>query len=345
MAAIKVLIVDDSALIRKILTEIIATDPRLQVVGAAVDPFEAREMIKQFAPDVLTLDIEMPKMDGIAFLKNLMRLRPMPVVMISTLTEAGAPKTLEALELGAVDFIAKPRQGGAEALSVYGRNIIEKLVVAAQSNVHGEPSAATPSPSITCSQPLKTGVLCAIGASTGGTEAIKEVLLTMPSNCPPIVIAQHIPEAFSSSYAQRLNNTCPMNVHEVLGTTKLEPGNAYLAPGDDHLLVKKDGSHYIGYLQKSDKVNRHRPSVDVLFESVAVHAGKRAVAAILTGMGADGAKGLLALKNAGAYTIAQDEATSVVWGMPKAAVDLDAAIAVKPLAKIAKLLMQQSFKP
>ncbi len=343
MSAIKVLIVDDSALIRSLLTEIISADPRLTVVGSAIDPFEAREMIKALSPDVLTLDIEMPKMDGIAFLRNLMRLRPMPVVMISTLTEAGAPKTLEALELGAVDFIAKPRQGGAEALAIYGRNIVEKLVTAAQSNVASTPFKPEPNAGKAHEGKLKNGILCAIGASTGGTEAIKDVLLGMPSNCPPIVIAQHIPESFSSSYADRLNRSCPMTVIEVKGTTKLERGHAYLAPGDDHLLVKKDGAHYVGFLQKSDKVNRHRPSVDVLFDSVAQHAGKRAVAAILTGMGADGAKGLKNLRDSGAYTIAQDEATSVVWGMPKAAVDLDAAVAVKPLSQIAKLLTQQCF--
>jgi two-component system chemotaxis response regulator CheB len=349
MDKIKVLIIDDSALVRQLLTKILESDPRIDVVGTAPDPLIARDKIKLLSPDVLTLDIEMPKMDGIAFLKNLMRLRPMPVVMISTLTENGAPATLEALSLGAVDYLPKPKMETGESLEDYKKDIIEKIIVAAGARVSSLESLSTrkPKASVAADMPkgrLRPNFVSVIGASTGGTEAIKEVLKTIPANSPPILIAQHIPEAFSTSYAKRLDDNCIIKVFEAFDGQKIEAGCAYLAPGDDHLLIKRGAKpgEFLCRLLKSDPVNRHRPSVDVLFDSVAEHFGKNCVASLLTGMGADGAQGLLNLKNVGAETIAQDEETSVVWGMPGAAVKLNAANKVLPLDKIAMHIMKTS---
>ncbi len=351
---IKVLIVDDSALIRSLLKEILISDPRLEVVAAAKDAFEARELIKKHNPDVLTLDIEMPKMNGIVFLKNLMRLRPMPVVMVSTLTHEGAPATLEALELGAVDFFAKPKSdvagGGLES---YSDAIVEKVVNAARARVR--PLLDTPTEkdikgqvqknaSLVGNKKQRSGFIVALGASTGGTEALKEVITALPAACPPVVVVQHIPEAFSSSFAARVNKASAVNVYEAEDNQKIESGSVYIAPGHSHLRIALLGGSYICKLEKSEPVNRHRPSVGVLFDSVTECAGKNAIGVIMTGMGADGAESLLRMKQAGIPTVAQDEETSVVWGMPGAAVKLGAADEILPLGKIAGRVLASAYR-
>lgn len=337
---VRVLIVDDSALVRSLMTELLSADPDIQVVGVASDPFDARDRIKQLAPDVLTLDVEMPRMDGLTFLSNLMRLRPMPVVMVSTLTRHGAAVTLDALALGAVDFIAKPEFDVARGLADYASVLACKIKHAADARV--SPLAAVP---VALPTPLAhpaTGGdrVLAIGASAGGTEAIREVLSAMPPDAPPVVIAQHIPAAFSEAFAQRLDRYSRLTVTEARDSQPLLPGHAYLAPGGRHLQVYRRGSRWYGRLDDGDAVRGHRPSVDVLFLSLAREAGSRATAALLTGMGDDGARGLLALRQAGAATIAQDRATSMVWGMPGAAVALDAACEVLPLGRVAARLLE-----
>ena len=343
------MIIDDSELIRQVLTEIIASAPDLEVVASAVDPIDARDKIKQFSPDVLTLDIEMPKMDGITFLRNLMRLRPMPVVMISTLTEHGAPATLDALEIGAVDYIAKPKGGSWGNLADYAEVIQDKLRHAARSNMSARESFTNSvSPvKVASSENVQennarfksTKVIC-IGSSTGGTEAIKEVLFDMPTNCPPILMAQHIPAAFSASLAERLNRICAITVKEAKAGMPLEAGHAYLAPGDFHLKVIEKNGRLITALDDGDKVNGHKPSVDVLFQSAISCVGKNIVAAILTGMGSDGANGLKSIQDNQGITFAQDEATSVVWGMPGAAVKLGAVEHILPINKIRNGLLR-----
>lgn len=348
MSKVKVLVVDDSELIRQVLTEILNATPDLEVVGAAEHPYEAREMIKQLNPDVLTLDIEMPKMDGISFLRNLMRLRPMPVVMISTLTEAGAPATLDALELGAVDFVAKPQGASWHDLQGYAQIIQDKVRNAARANVSARDTlgASTKSESAKPAGSSSTGagkyksskVIC-LGSSTGGTEALKEVLQGMPANCPPIVMAQHIPPAFSITFAQRLNSICEIEVCEAKAGMPLKPGHAYLAPGDRHLKVMRKPTGLVTALFDGEKVNGHIPSVDVLFDSVVQDVGKHAVGAVLTGMGVDGAQGLKRLLDVGATTMVQDETTSVVWGMPGAAAKLGAAQQILPIKKIRAALL------
>ncbi|CAM3850548.1 MULTISPECIES: protein-glutamate methylesterase/protein-glutamine glutaminase [Pseudoalteromonas] len=341
---VKVLVIDDSPLIRRVLTEILQQADDLEVVGSAEDPYQARTMIKQLNPDVLTLDIEMPKMDGISFLKNLMRLRPMPVVMISTLTQKGSPITLEALELGAVDFIAKPTVNASKQFTQYAKVVQQKVRTAAVARVRAfKLNEVKPIETLHNSQ-FSLKKVVAIGASTGGTEAIKEVLIRMPENCPPIVITQHIPPVFSSSFAQRMDRTCAINVKEAQHGDKLAAGWAYIAPGDQHLSVVQRGSSLYCQLDQSDPVNRHRPAVDVLFNSLVEVCPKNTIAALLTGMGNDGAKGLLALKQHGAYTVAQDELSSVVWGMPKAAIELGAAIDVVSLDRVAQQLLSQAIK-
>lgn len=342
---IKVLIVDDSALVRSMLTEILQSDPQLDVVGAARDPFQAREMIKTLAPDVLTLDIEMPRMNGLTFLSNLMRLRPMPVVMISTLTHAGAPATLEALELGAVDFLGKPKDQGPEALADYKRHIISKVKTAASANLSGRDESWLDHQQVAVAENsrLKANFVCAIGASTGGTEAIKDVLRVLPKQAPPIVIAQHIPEAFSASFAQRLDASSEIKVFEAEDNQPVRAGCAYLAPGSKHLELARSSYGYICKLSNGDPVNRHKPSVEVLFQSVLKSAGKSAMGVLLTGMGADGAQALLEMREAGCKTVAQDEKSSVVWGMPGAAVKLDAAEKVLPLTRIPKDIIDTAY--
>ena len=335
---VKVLIVDDSAFIRVLLTEILESDNSIEVVATAVDPIDARQKIKKYSPDVITLDVEMPKMDGITFLKNLMRLRPMPVVMVSTLTQAGADVTMEALRIGAFDFVSKPTVDVKSQLSDSAEELIEKVLAAAICNVSAlERPQSKP---VTASQQLSSGTskyeIIAIGASTGGTEAIRDIVTHLPNNMPPIVMSQHIPPAFSSSYARRLNKESSCRVVEVVSSTKLESGCAYLAPGSHHLIVEYKAGEYWASLNDGERVNRHKPSVDVLFDSILKIHPEKCLAIILTGMGKDGAEGLNRLKEAGAETIAQDQDSSVVWGMPGAAVALGAATHVLPLSGIAE---------
>ncbi len=339
---IRALVVDDSALVRQMLGSILEEDGDIDVVGTATDPYDAREKIKRLNPDVLTLDVEMPKMDGITFLSNLMRLRPMPVVMVSSLTEKGAEVTLNALELGAIDFVAKPKVGVVEGLNAYAEDIRARVRQAAAVPRHRlERRLATTAATVQPAPPRldTTDKLIAIGASTGGTEAIKDVLMALPSGAPGVVITQHIPEAFSASFAKRMDRVCSLSVSEAVDGQQILPGHAYIAPGNRHLLVERSGTRFVCRLNDGPPVNRHKPSVDVLFRSVAEHVGHNAVAAILTGMGDDGAQGLLAMRQAGAATLAQDEATSVVWGMPGEAVKAGAAQHVLPLGEIAGRLL------
>ncbi len=338
---IKVLIVDDSALIRGVMKEIINSQPDMEVVGVAPDPLVARELIKQTNPDVLTLDVEMPKMDGLEFLEKLMRLRPMPVVMVSSLTEQGSEITLRALELGAIDFVTKPKISIQSGMLEYAELISEKIRIAskarirprslihdAQGRVAGETLAPLRNP-LTSSEKL-----IIIGASTGGTEAIKDFLMQLPSDCPGVLITQHMPEGFTRSFANRLNKLCKISVVEAEGGERVLPGHAYLAPGHSHLMLVRSGANYMTKLDQGPPVNRHRPSVDVLFRSAALNAGKNAIGVILTGMGKDGAAGMLEMKNAGAYNLAQDEASCVVFGMPKEAIAIGATHDVAPLHEL-----------
>ncbi|MFT7559270.1 MAG: two-component system chemotaxis response regulator CheB [Flavobacteriales bacterium] len=343
---ITVIVVDDSALIRALLTEVLNSDDRIEVVATATDPFEARDLIKRHNPDVLTLDIEMPRMNGIAFLKNLMRLRPMPVVMISTLTQEGAPATLEALELGAVDFIAKPKNDGPDGIKYYAKEIVSKVLTAAKANIrHLSESAGfehvKPSHIKDIGSKGKAGFICAIGASTGGTEAIKHVVTALPADCPPIVVTQHIPATFSASFANRVDQVAAAKVYEAVHDQKIERGCVYIAPGHSHMRIKKVGAEYVCTLDQGPMVNRHRPSVEVLFDSVIEAAGTRAIGIMLTGMGADGAQAMLRMREAGIYTLAQDEATSVVWGMPGAAVKLGAVEKALSLNEIAAEILRK----
>ncbi|QGU32526.1 protein-glutamate methylesterase/protein-glutamine glutaminase [Thermochromatium tepidum] len=341
---IRVLVVDDSALMRQLLTEILNSAPDIEVVGSAQDPYVARERIKALNPDVLTLDVEMPRMDGLTFLRNLMRLRPMPVVMVSSLTAQGAEVTLQALELGAVDFVRKPDGPMATGIREYADELIEKIRMA--STIKVKPLRAAPA-TMSQSQPARaapsfrtTDRILAIGASTGGTEAIKEVLMRLPPDTPGVVIAQHIPPGFSAAFAERMNRQTGLVVKEAADGDHVLLGHAYIAPGDYHLQLARDGARYICRLDRGEPVNRHRPSVDVLFRSVAKAAGTNAAAALLTGMGADGAQGLKELRDLGVHTIAQDEATSVVWGMPGEAVKRGGAVEVLPLPEIAAALLR-----
>ncbi len=340
---IKVLIVDDSALIRTLLTRALSESDELEVVGAAEDPYIAGEMIKQFKPDVLTLDIEMPRMDGLTFLKNIMRLSPLPVVMVSALTKKGAAASLKSLEYGAIDFVAKPDADVKENLLAYSNLLIEKVIAASKVNVASFVSASSIAKSTQVDTTLKkisTSIeVITIGASTGGTEAIKAVVMDLPTNLPPIVMAQHIPPVFSTSFAKRLNESSAITVIEPTETMELKAGHAYLAPGDEHLLIYRSSGRLYLKIEQTETVNRHRPSVEVLFNSVKNACGNKSLAVILTGMGADGAQGLKNLKDEGVHTIAQDEASSVVWGMPGAAVKLGAATEILPLVRIATRLV------
>ncbi len=340
---IKVLVVDDSALVRQILTEILSGAPGIEVVGSASDPYAAREKIKALNPDVLTLDIEMPKMDGITFLRNLMRLRPMPVVMISTLTEKGADITLEALEIGAIDYVAKPKVDLRESLTTFSADIIEKIKYAAKANLRHRHTTLKDSSSlkpICATKSFKhTQRMIAIGSSTGGPEALKEVLIQFPEDCPPILIAQHIPEAFSGPFARRMDSCCAVSVCEAQDGQPIESGHVYIAPGHSHLRVARDDKGLICQLGSDEPINRHRPSVEALFDSMTEHLGNKAIAVMLTGMGADGAEAMKRLHDAGAYCIAQDEKTSVVWGMPGEAVKRGAVDEQQPLEKITERVM------
>jgi two-component system chemotaxis response regulator CheB len=349
MQKTRVVVVDDSALVRSLLKEIIDRQADLECVGTAADPFVARETIRNTNPDVITLDVEMPRMDGIDFLAKLMRLRPTPVVMVSTLTERGAEVTLRALELGAVDFVAKPKIGLADGMRQLAEDITDKIRIAARSHV----KRAAPAPASTSTAPhggistpsalghLSTEKLIFIGASTGGTEATKEVLLGLPPDAPAVLITQHMPPGFTTSYARRLDSLARIRVKEASDGERVLPGHAYLAPGGLHLSVERSGANYIARVRDGEPVNRHKPSVEVLFESAARVVGPNAFGIMLTGMGADGAKAMRAMREAGAYNLCQDEASCVVFGMPREAIAQGAAHEVLALARIAPHLLER----
>jgi two-component system chemotaxis response regulator CheB len=338
----KVLIVDDSALIRAVMSEIVNSQPDMEVVGAAPDPLVARDIIKRLNPDVLTLDVEMPKMDGLDFLEKLMRLRPMPVLMVSSLTERGSEITMRALELGAVDFVTKPKISIQTGMREYTDVIADKIRGAARARIKPRTlNTAAQAPVLPALRsPLTSSEkLIIIGASTGGTEAIREFLMQMPSDCPGILITQHMPEGFTSSFARRLDSLCKITVVEAAGNERVLPGHAYIAPGHSHLLLTRSGANYMTRIEQSPPVNRHRPSVDVLFRSAAAAAGKNAVGVILTGMGKDGAAGMLEMKQAGAHNFAQDEASCVVFGMPREAIAVGATHEVGPLQALPGMVL------
>lgn len=341
---IRVICVDDSALVRSLMSEIINAQPDMCVVATAADPLAARDLVKQCHPDVMTLDVEMPRMDGLEFLEKLMRLRPMPVLMVSSLTERGSEAALRALELGAVDFVTKPRLGVRDGLLAYAELIAGKIRTAAAARVRPRPAVrpAAPAAAPPLRSPLlSTEKLIIIGASTGGTEAVREVLQQLPADSPGILIAQHMPAGFTQSFAQRLDSRCRIAVSEAHDGQRILPGHAYIAPGGFHLQLGRSGANYVARVDQGPPVNRHRPSVDVLFDSAAQHAGKNAIGVILTGMGRDGAEGLLRLRLAGAHTLAQDEASSVVYGMPREAHALGAACEVVPLSEVAARVLAQ----
>jgi two-component system chemotaxis response regulator CheB len=374
MAKTRVVVVDDSALVRSLLTEIINRQPDMECVGAAADPLVAREMIRNLNPDVITLDVEMPRMDGLDFLSRLMRLRPMPVVMVSTLTERGAEVTLRALELGALDFVAKPKIGITDGLKQLAEDITEKIRTASKAHIrrvvvqpvaalpqttsalgsaaaalHAEtarsapprPAAAPDRPAPSSIGRLSTEKIIFIGASTGGTEATKDVLIHLPADCPAVLITQHMPPGFTKSYAARLDSLCRIRVAEARDGERVLPGHAYIAPGGFHLSVERSGANYIARVTDGDPVNRHKPSVEVLFNSAARVVGPNALAVMLTGMGADGAKAMRAMRDAGSFNIAQDEASCVVFGMPKEAIAHGAAHEVLSLNRIAARLIER----
>lgn len=362
----RVLVVDDSALVRSVMTEIINRTSDLEVVGTAGDPYIAREMIRNLNPDVLTLDVEMPRMDGLEFLDKLMRLRPMPVVMVSTLTERGAEVTMRALELGAVDFVAKPKLGLKDGLDEAAREIADKIRAAARARVTRRGGTAAlagrdrtpvdPKSSLSAREGYGSGSmekpphlpmtrsstekLIAIGASTGGTEAIKDVLIKLPGDSPAVVITQHMPAGFTTSFAARLDGLCKIHVKEATDGERVLPGHAYIAPGGIHLRIDRSGANYIARLDDSEPVNRHKPSVDVLFHSVAVNVGPNAVGVMLTGMGKDGTVSMREMRDAGAHNIAQDEASCVVFGMPREAIAAGAVEEILPLQDIARRVLE-----
>jgi two-component system chemotaxis response regulator CheB len=358
MSKTRVLIVDDSALIRKLMTEIVNREPDMQAIGSASDPIVAREMIRNMNPDVLTLDVEMPRMDGIDFLEKLMRLRPMPVVMVSTLTERGAEVTLKALELGAIDFVAKPKVGIASGMQDAAREITDKIRIASRARVArrvaalptpetahaARPAVAdkTPRPVSTIALPrTSTEKLILIGASTGGTEAIREVLMRLPADSPAVLITQHMPPGFTRSFAQRLDTLCRIRVKEAEDGERVLPGHAYIAPGGRHMRVERSGANYLAVLDDCEPVNRHRPSVEVMFKSAAKSAGPNVLGVMLTGMGRDGAAAMREMRDAGAYNVAQDEASCVVFGMPREAIAAGAVDEILPLLKIADHLLER----
>ena len=356
MAQTRVVVVDDSALVRGLLAEIINRQPDMTCVGAAADPLVAREMIRNLNPDVITLDVEMPRMDGIDFLSKLMRLRPMPVVMVSTLTERGAEVTLRALELGAVDFVAKPKIGVADGLRQLAEDITDKVRTAARAQVRRLPPAAgsaagaaaaaagggvRPATPVSSIGRLSTEKIIFIGASTGGTEATKEVLMNLPADAPAVVITQHMPPGFTKSYAARLDGLCRIHVKEAVDGDRILPGHAYIAPGGFHLSVERSGAHYIARVRDGEPVNRHKPSVEVLFDSAAKVVGPNALGVMLTGMGADGARAMKTMRDAGSWNLCQDEASCVVFGMPREAIAAGAANEVLPLQRIAPALIER----
>lgn len=335
---IKVLVVDDSALVRSLLSEIVRSDPEMYLIGAASDAYKARDLVSQYRPDVITLDVEMPGVDGITFLDKLMKARPTPVVMISSLTEHGADITLRALELGAVDYLAKPKLDIAKGIEGYRNEILTKIRMASKANLASSKQAVrTDAPVLKFKSSEK---IIAIGASTGGTEAIKEVLIRMPVDCPGIVITQHMPPGFTSSFARRLDSMCRINVLEAKGGERIMPGYAYLAPGDKHLIVTRSGADYRTELSDAPRVSGHKPSVDVMFSSLAEAAGANAIAAILTGMGKDGALGIRNIFDQGGYTLAQDEETSLIFGMPNEAIKTGGVKKIVPLHAVADSVIE-----
>jgi two-component system chemotaxis response regulator CheB len=335
-----VLVVDDSALMRQLLTTLLSNDPEIEVVGTAPDPHVARERIKALDPDVLTLDVEMPHMDGVTFLRKIMSLRPMPVVMISTLTQAGAEVTLEALEIGAVDFVAKPTHDVTTAMAELGAELQAKVKAAARTRVRVRPAPqAVPAPK----RPLlnrATGKIVVIGASTGGVEALKVVLMNLPADCPPVLITQHMPARFTPAFAKRLDGECPMTVCEATHNQRVEPGHVYIAPGSHHMELARSGNHFVCTLNDGPPVSGHRPSVDVLFRSAARVAGSITIGAILTGMGKDGAEGMFELRQARGYTLGQDEASSLVYGMPRVAFERGGVIRQHSLNDMADAIVE-----
>ena len=364
MAKIRVVVVDDSALMRGLLAKIINLQPDMECVGTACDPLAAREMIRNLNPDVITLDVEMPRMDGLDFLAKLMRLRPMPVVMVSTLTDRSADVTLRALELGAVDFVAKPKIGAADGLRQLAEDITDKLRSAARAQVRQRPATAaagtgksgaqaasaatnavrpagTPPSGPPSMGRLSTEKIIFIGASTGGTEATKEVLMNLPADSPAVLITQHMPPGFTKSYAARLDRLCRIGVKEAVDGDRLLPGHAYIAPGGLHLTVERSGANYLARVRDGEPVNRHKPSVEVLFESAARVVGPNALGVMLTGMGADGAAAMRAMRDAGSHNVCQDEASCVVFGMPREAIAHGAAHEVLPLQRIAQALVER----
>jgi len=339
---IRVLIVDDSAIVRRALSEIVASHPDLEVAGTATDPFVARDKILALKPDVLTLDIEMPRMDGLTFLRKLMKYHPLPVVVISSLGQASSRAALEALQSGAVDVVAKP--GGPYLVTELRDQLANKIRAAAMATLRREkPAETAPVPVV---RPRDRSVsLIAIGASTGGVEALRCVLMALPPEMPPIVVVQHIPAIFSAEFARRLDKTCQIRVKEAADGDALEDGRALIAPGNFHLTIRGSTSAFRAVVRGGDPVQYQRPSVDVLFESVAREAGGSAAGVILTGMGADGAAGLLAMKRAGSPTLAQNEASCVVFGMPREAIRLGAVDEIVPLDRIGPELARYSFSP
>ena len=337
---IKVLVVDDSAVVRKMICDVLAKDPQIEVVGTAPDPYVAREKILELSPDVLTLDIEMPRMDGITFLKILQQNRPIPVIIISSLTHAGSSAALAALEAGAVDVLAKPTS--AHSISNLGEQLALSIKAAAISRRRVAPTTAPARTTPGLARPggYHPRQLILMGSSTGGTEALKEVLTRLPDGLPPIAIAQHIPPCFSRAFAERMDQLCELEVREAVDGDELHPGLALVAPGDFHMTVRWAGAGFRVALNQNPPVHHCRPAVDVLFRSAAQCGGARIVAGILTGMGSDGAMGMQSLKALGAHTIAQDEATCVVYGMPRAAIELGAAKQVLPLPQIARAIIE-----
>ncbi|WP_022851641.1 protein-glutamate methylesterase/protein-glutamine glutaminase [Limisalsivibrio acetivorans] len=340
--AIRVLVVDDSATARAMITDVLSKDSHIEVIGAAPDPYVARDMIVKHKPDVICLDVEMPRMDGITFLRKIMQHMPTPVVMVSSLTKKGAKVTLDALDAGAVDFVSKPHMHIYDGIGEMEKELIEKVKNAAHSNLKKTIAAIkqTPKKEITTALGETTNKVIAIGASTGGTVALQEVLTVLPPNSPGIVIVQHMPQNFTAAFAERLNDLCRIEVREAKHGDIVGVGTALIAPGELHMVVKRTGGRYYVEVGTGKKVSGHRPSVDVLFNSVSKYVGSNAVGAILTGMGSDGAKGLLKMKNSGAKTVAQDSQSCVVYGMPKVAVELGAADYVESLRDIPERLME-----
>lgn len=350
--SIRVLVIDDSAVMRRLLVDLINSAPDVEVVGAAPDASTAHEMIKMLSPDVLTLDVQMPQMSGIEFLAQLMRRCPMPVVMVSSSTEAGTETTLRALELGAIDFIGKPRRDGGQSTEDYARELLDKIRAAYGAPLRRHVLAKATLPARECVAPTSpvvprarvnpvtsTSRVIFVGASTGGTEALKHFLAGFPAGCPPVLVVQHMPESFTSSFASRLDSLCRTRVIEAQGGEALESGTVYIAPGHSHLRIKRGKTGFVTELLKTAPVNRHRPSVDVLFDSAAELLGRYAIGVILTGMGKDGAQGLLRIRQAGGRTYGQDEASCVVYGMPREAALIGAVEEVAGPAEMAQRIL------